>query len=370
MTENLPEVRRSADVSMLNATTDSWTAVLEDVGTLAGNIAATDFVPAGLRGSVPKVAAAILYSRELGLPPMTGLGSVHVVNGKAGLSAEAMRALIFQAGHEMVFVERSTVRCIVRGRRANQQEPTEVSYTMADAQRAGDDKKNPNYRSRPAEMLAARATSTLARLIFPDVIHGMSSVEELVDLGDDGDEQGPQITVPASEPTRKVERKPRGRASLPAPAQRGGAVSGEGDQRMVGDSPRSGGDTEPVDALQEVAAEVRTERMRVEPPAPKTADVTPVEEARVVQVVDADGVVSEPVEVQTTPISPKTVALVQMQFGRLGVTERDERLWWTAKMAQRPVTSTKDLTLAEGKALVHALERLKDRAALEDLGGE
>ena len=64
--------------------TDSWTDVVADVARLAEMIHSTEFVPASLR-SAPKVAAAILYGRELGLPPMTALGSVNVIQGRASL---------------------------------------------------------------------------------------------------------------------------------------------------------------------------------------------------------------------------------------------------------------------------------------------
>ncbi|MEA5054266.1 MAG: hypothetical protein VB093_12590, partial [Propionicimonas sp.] len=87
-----PIAARQSDLR--DVATDSWTDVLGDVINLARGIAGTEFVPNGLRGSIEKTSAAILYGRELGLPPMTALGSVHVVEGRAGISAEAMRALI------------------------------------------------------------------------------------------------------------------------------------------------------------------------------------------------------------------------------------------------------------------------------------
>ena len=85
--------------------------VLGDVATLSRGICGTEFVPAGLRGSMEKTTAAILYGRELGLPPMTALGSIHVIDGRAGTSAESMRALILQAGHELEIREMTTSRC-------------------------------------------------------------------------------------------------------------------------------------------------------------------------------------------------------------------------------------------------------------------
>ena len=118
---------RPAAVDLRQAATDSWTEVVRDVILLAENIASTEFGPPSLRGSVPKTTAAVLYGRELGLPPMTALGGVHVIQGRAGISAELMRALILRDGHELHIAESTEIRCILRGRRRGQDEWTSAS---------------------------------------------------------------------------------------------------------------------------------------------------------------------------------------------------------------------------------------------------
>lgn len=73
-----------------------------------------------------------------------------------------------------------------------------------------------------------------------------------------------------------------------------------------------------------------------------------------------------------TPASPptqrKAVQAAVMHFDRLGITDRAERLMWTALIAGREITSTNDLPLAELRDVVTRLERVKDRTALEALG--
>ena len=86
-------VRRSPDP-------DSWTAVLGDVGDLATKIARTEFVPKGLQGNPAGVAAAILTGREMNLGPMASLRGIHIVEGRASLTAEMLAARILAAGHE------------------------------------------------------------------------------------------------------------------------------------------------------------------------------------------------------------------------------------------------------------------------------
>lgn len=365
MTENLPEVRTTsqapAQPDMRDRRTDSWTDVLMPTVNLAGNIAATEFVPTGLRGSTEKVTAAILYSRELGLPPMTGLGSVHVINGKAGISAETMRALVQQAGHQIRTTEMTESRCVMKGRRRDEEEWVTASYTMSEADRAGDSKKNQNYRTRPAEMLLARCTTRLCRMAFADVIHGMASTEELDDLAaEDGEtpaiepSDSTQTTVkrqPAKRRTRKAkEPEPQGpapeRQHAPLPSPRGGGhgyQNGPQQQPMVGEP-----------SAQEPA------------PHPDQAQDRPAN-------VDSDGVVDADVVVDDSPkpAARHDVQQIQMHLKRLEVTDRAERLWWAGELSGRgEISSTTDLTAEEADRVIKELTRVRDNASLVARGKE
>lgn len=163
--------------------TDSWVQVMAQVVRLAEHVAPTDFVPRGLRGNVPATTAAMLYGREVGLPPMTALTSIHVVDGRPGMSAEAMRSLVYAAGHEIVFDESTGAICRMRARRRASNEWTSLSWTIDMARAAGLMGKD-NWKKYPRDMLIARCTTALCRMVFPDVIHGFRSTEELGDMGD------------------------------------------------------------------------------------------------------------------------------------------------------------------------------------------
>ena len=200
--------------------TDSWTVVLSEVATLASQIANTPFVPDGLRGSAPAVAAAILSGRELGLGPMTSLANIHVIKGKPALSAALMRALILAQGHQIETVDISDTRAVVRGRRRGEAEWEEAAFTADQAKRAGI-----QLGGYPQDKLYARATSRLARRKFADVIAGMPySAEEL----EDGTE-GEAAAVPAGDAEqpkpRTAQRKPRTQSPPPAQAVASPAVS-------------------------------------------------------------------------------------------------------------------------------------------------
>lgn len=362
----------SRTVDMRSQATDSWTDVVADVSRLAGMIATTEFVPKGLRGSPAKVSAAILYSRELGLSPMTGLGGVHVIEGSAGISAELMRALILQAGHELVVKESSRERCEMWGRRAGQEEWTKAVWTIQEAGQTqvfiSKEKgwqplsSKGTWRSWPTELLLARTTTRLARMIFPDVIHGMRSVEELQDMTTTS-----EVDVPEA-PEAPVVRRKQTTARKPqpaAPAPQGGQEA-PARRRVARPAPRQ------AEAVQEQPQPSEPVKNHATEDAPKVTTIDPD------PVPDADGVVDAEIvheEPTTAPLSGAESARARkgattaaiMHFDRLGVTDRAERIWYTSVIAGRELTSTNDLDLGELRKVVHVLERAKDIEAVNAL---
>jgi hypothetical protein len=136
----------------------------------------TEMVPRALRGRPDAALAVMVYGHELGLRPMTSLREVFIIEGTPSCSAKLMRALIYRGGHELHFVEQSSQRCIVEGRRADGQGSARVTWEWEDAQRAGLVTKDV-WKKYPRQMLVARATSELARLIFADVTIGYTPEE-------------------------------------------------------------------------------------------------------------------------------------------------------------------------------------------------
>lgn len=159
--------------------TDSWADVLPAVGDLANKISTTNFVPKGLRGKPAEIAACILTGREIGIGPMQSLAKIHVIDGRPAMSSELMRSLVMSAGHDITYPTLTDEKVVVKGRRSNSDQWTEVTWTMKDAQRIGVSSKDV-WKKYPRQMLSARATSELCRLLFPDALGGISyTVEEL-----------------------------------------------------------------------------------------------------------------------------------------------------------------------------------------------
>lgn len=144
---------------------------------LAQRVNTTPFVPKAMQGKPEHVLACVLYGRELGLGPMQALNSIHVIEGRAAASPELMRALVASAGHRIDITENTNEACSMKGIRVDTGAEATVRWTVEDAKLAGLTGKD-NWRKYPRAMLAARCTSELCRLLFPDVIAGLSYTPE------------------------------------------------------------------------------------------------------------------------------------------------------------------------------------------------
>ena len=166
MTENLPEVARP-----LSPAEVSWK--------VAQKIANTPFVPTAFRGKPESVYAAVLYGEELGLGPMQSLTQIHVIEGKPSLAPEGMRGLVLKAGHRIDVKVASNDKVVLYGKRADSRSEATVEWTMKDAQLAGLAGRGA-WKTYPRAMLMARATSELCRMLFADIIAGLSYTPEEV----------------------------------------------------------------------------------------------------------------------------------------------------------------------------------------------
>lgn len=137
----------------------------------------TPFVPKALQGKPEAVLACILYGAEMGIGPMQSLNSIHVIEGRAAMSPELMRAMVARHGHRIDVIENSNTACEMKGVRNDTGSSATVRWTMEDAKLAGLAGKN-NWKTYPRAMLMARCTSELCRILFPDIIAGLSYTPE------------------------------------------------------------------------------------------------------------------------------------------------------------------------------------------------
>ena len=181
---NLPEVRQPGQIitddqrSPLAITPSSFTEVLA----IAAVLVKSKLTPFD---SADQVALVILDALEKGKPMVQHLQSRYVVHGRVGLYADAMVADVLSSGKARFIrpVETSDTICsweTVRSDWPEDAAPAIFSFSISDAKKAGF-MSNKKYVEMPQRMLSARAKSYLCRDIYPDVMAGVYSVEELED---------------------------------------------------------------------------------------------------------------------------------------------------------------------------------------------
>ena len=147
-----------------------------------------------------KALVQIMAGAPLGLDPMTSVRSIHAIPQRGGgvtfaLSAELMRALILRsptcrALRVEVGGEGDAMTATAKGERVDMRGAEQVvtrmerSVSMAECKgiAQGRDGLKANWRDHPKAMLTARASSRLARDLWPDVLIGMLAVEEVDDV--------------------------------------------------------------------------------------------------------------------------------------------------------------------------------------------
>lgn len=347
-------VRATTDLARPNLDreiTDSWVNVIRPVVSLSEHVAGTEFVPKGMRGNSPAVAAAILHGRELGLPPMTSLAQTHMIEGKPSLSAEALRALVLAAGHDIEVVETTGAKCTMRGRRRGSQTWTEISWSIDMARAANLTGKN-NWKNHPRQMLQARASAELCRLVFPDVCHGMGAAEELIDEGGEESIAPPAVEGPKTTVSR-AKRAPRATAAASAAAPSTAAPQPLEVDVPMPDAPAPSGP---------VAAEA---------PGPEVGDTLPADLVEAAAQAPERDQPADVVSMESPKITASQMRMLHAVLGDLDVSE-NERHETLETLLGHPLEgqTAKSITKAEAKGLLDALVKCQNgdgREALDAL---
>ncbi len=159
----------------------------------ANTLADSSIIPRKYQGKPADIIAAGLMGVEVGWGVMTALQLIHVVEGKPEVSAEGMVALVRRAGHSITG-EVSSEAVTVNGKRGDNGDTMTFTFTLEDANRAKLTGKDV-WKKYPSSMLWARAVSQLGRMLFPDVLLGVSYVEGEIS-GADLDLDGDSFTPP------------------------------------------------------------------------------------------------------------------------------------------------------------------------------
>ena len=155
--------------------TDSEYAIMRSQ---AESLVKTGFLPQAIK--TPEQALAIMLTgRELGIPAMTALNTINVIQGKPAVSPQLMLALIEKSGQleNIEFGETCERGIVVTMKRKGRSAHSEA-FGPDEARAMGLLGKD-NYKKQPYVMYKWRAVAACARTVFPDVILGLYTPDEM-----------------------------------------------------------------------------------------------------------------------------------------------------------------------------------------------
>jgi hypothetical protein len=147
----------------------------------------TGFLPAAIK-TPEQALAIILTGRELGIGTMAALNTINVIQGKPTVSPQLMLALIERSGQleniEITVDAAGGVQCVMKRKGRTAHAEYFGKDEAAAMQLAGKD----NYKKQAQTMYRWRAVAACARVVFPDVILGLYTPDEMgADVNPDGE---------------------------------------------------------------------------------------------------------------------------------------------------------------------------------------
>lgn len=135
-------------------------------------------------GTPEAVLSTGLVGRELGIPFMTALRTIHNIKGRHALSAQLIVALVLRSGLAEYFeaAELTDASCTYVTKRKGGRGEIAVTHTLEMAKQAELVKPDSGWVKNPQDMLAARASARLARLVYPDICANVYTPEEIAEM--------------------------------------------------------------------------------------------------------------------------------------------------------------------------------------------
>jgi hypothetical protein len=142
---------------------------------------------------VGDVHFVLMKGKSLGLHPMTAIGNINIIDGKAEIGSLLMLSLVRRSGLMIPggwrLIHSDDQRAVFATRRVHE-DWTEFEYTIEEAAQMGlldkgrDEKarENNQWRKQPRTMLRRRCTSSLLREIYSDVVLGLYDHGELSEM--------------------------------------------------------------------------------------------------------------------------------------------------------------------------------------------
>ena len=153
-------------------------------------LAASDLVPKEFKGNIPNCIIGLEIANRIGASPLAVLQNIYIVHGKPSWSSQFIIAAINSTGKfsplrfEMTGEgdKRTCTAWATDLATGDRLESPQVSMAMAKAE-GWIEKSGSKWRTMPELMLRYRSATFFGRLYAPEILMGMQTVEEVVDVG-------------------------------------------------------------------------------------------------------------------------------------------------------------------------------------------
>lgn len=156
----------------------------EELMLFSETLSKTEIVPINFAGKPQEIFACIASGLEIGLQPIQALRSIAIINGKSCLYGDAMLALVMSSSvfdkiEESIDKENMVATCSVWRKGGTTKT---VTFSKEDATTAGLWGKKGPWTLYPIRLLTMKARNYALRDVFPDVLSGMISEHEALDM--------------------------------------------------------------------------------------------------------------------------------------------------------------------------------------------
>jgi len=119
-----------------------------------------------------------LFAREHEIPVLTAMRQLYFVQGKVALEADLMKGMVVRTGTARFEYEMGEGFCNLLATRTDSGDSYPAKWNRERAARAGLDRKD-NWKKYEAEMLRHACDREACRALWPDVVGGMYTTDEL-----------------------------------------------------------------------------------------------------------------------------------------------------------------------------------------------
>jgi hypothetical protein len=171
-------------------------------------LSSASMLPRAYQNNPANLLLAVEYADTLGIPRITALTSIHVIDGKPTASADLIANLVRRAGHKLrVEGDDTYAEAVIIRADDPDYVPKPIRWDEAKARKAGKWGAKGPWTNYPGAMLRSRAITEAARMWASDALYGVIYTPE--EIGANVAEDGtPAVITTAQPPRTEPQSKP------------------------------------------------------------------------------------------------------------------------------------------------------------------